>query len=321
MKNLLILICAVLIIATPGFASEYFVATSGHDSCNGLGSSTGTVNPCAWGTLTKVNNSSFTTGDIINLRRGDTFTDNFINKAVTGITFQAYTDLLSPSTVPPVIDFAGMYAVLAKDGQKFNGLWFKKGQFYSWNSGTSTVMVNNCIFSDSNVNSHGVVDWEAGDLYIYNSLFIDMKLPAVFTSRNVYLYNSMLLGAGLTYSLQVVGQGNITYSHNLIWGHDWNMGVRSADCVGNCTDDGTNSNSWVDSFGISTTSLDPKFVSYAYPKPKMAWGHDDSGNIQHLFDVLDANPGLTKATFNMYVNKQHNDRLVIHWRYRKYLAG
>src|SRR2546428_37558 len=96
---MLVLVLAISLIgvSSRAYATTYYIAASGNDSNNGLT----TVSP--WRTLAKVKSYHFLAGDVILLKRGDTWGETLTvsSSGVSGlpITFNAYG-----TGNPPVID-------------------------------------------------------------------------------------------------------------------------------------------------------------------------------------------------------------------------
>src|SRR3989339_90090 len=75
-------------------AATYYVATAGNDNCTGTAQTIGISGNCAWKTLAKVNGRTFSPGDSILFKRGDTWNERLLipSSGTTGnpITFGAY---------------------------------------------------------------------------------------------------------------------------------------------------------------------------------------------------------------------------------------
>ena len=86
MKKILTIL--LLAVSLHGWATNYYVKTGGNDGLSG------TSDANAWATITKVNSSSFSAGDTIFFRRGDTFRGQLIipssGSAGNHIVFDAY---------------------------------------------------------------------------------------------------------------------------------------------------------------------------------------------------------------------------------------
>ncbi len=98
MKNVLGILFLVISLPTYGWSITYYVSTSGADSNAGTSAST------PWKSISKVNNTqSFSPGDSILFKRGDTFTEKLIirssGNAENNIVFGAYG-----KGVKPIID-------------------------------------------------------------------------------------------------------------------------------------------------------------------------------------------------------------------------
>lgn len=85
LKKLIIIFC--LLFALDANAAIYYVKNGGNDSLDG------TSAELAWATITKINTVAFSSGDVINLRAGDTWADARltlagVNSAASGIIVQ-----------------------------------------------------------------------------------------------------------------------------------------------------------------------------------------------------------------------------------------
>jgi len=92
-KNLslyVVFICTIsMLLITPVFSATYYIKNGGDNGKNGLSDGN------AWATIGKVNSTSFSNTDIIQLKRGSTFTDATLtldstSRGVSGITIQDY---------------------------------------------------------------------------------------------------------------------------------------------------------------------------------------------------------------------------------------
>jgi hypothetical protein len=100
---------AALISLGSAEAATYYV-----DNTSGSDSNSGTSSGSPWKTLTKVNNTAFSAGDVINFKRGSTWTGttlviDSIGNASTPVTYQAYgtgaAPIIQRSSTPPTSGF------------------------------------------------------------------------------------------------------------------------------------------------------------------------------------------------------------------------
>jgi len=110
------------LLAGQASAATYYVSATG----DGNDANSGTSPSTPWATLTKVNNTAFSPGDIINFKRGSTWTGRLVvdSNGVPGhpVTYQAYgtgaAPIIQRSATPPTsgythaIDITGDYNVV-----------------------------------------------------------------------------------------------------------------------------------------------------------------------------------------------------------------
>ena len=68
-----ILILALLTLSAPAWATAYYVANAGNDSCNGTSSTIGSSGACAWKTISKVSGTTLAAGSSVLFNCGDTW--------------------------------------------------------------------------------------------------------------------------------------------------------------------------------------------------------------------------------------------------------
>jgi hypothetical protein len=102
---------AVLVISTSARATQYFVKTGGNDSLDGLSD----VN--AWASIAKVNGRTFAPGDVIQFRRGSTWTGTTlvvntlpITSEAQRVTYGAYGEAADPR---PILSVPGLTCLQA----------------------------------------------------------------------------------------------------------------------------------------------------------------------------------------------------------------
>ncbi len=133
-------------------AATYYVnATGGSDTSNG------TTEALAWRTLAKVNNTTFSPGDRILLKRGETWTGTLephsSGSAGRYITFGAYG-----SGNRPIVDGTTSSTSLAL-----------------WNGTYHHLRFQNIDFNGSNYINYGAVSAQSHDLYFYDCIFRNGK--------------------------------------------------------------------------------------------------------------------------------------------------
>lgn len=147
MKRFILLLYLVLLPATAWSATYYVNQTGGDDAKNGRSTDN------AWKTIAKVNGSSFSAGDHVLFKKGETWSGDFVVSSSGGIgnpiTFGTYG-----SGNPPIINAGGSghYAALVYNVANItlDGLRFRNGTAGAVASIVDNITIQNCI-ADNNI--------------------------------------------------------------------------------------------------------------------------------------------------------------------------
>ncbi len=202
-KNLLVLFAVVVTIAAgtlPALAATYYVKNSGSDSANGLTDAT------AWKTIGKVNSQTFSPGDTICFKAGDTWRipqDAMLQpdsgSAAGGyITYTSYGD--------------GPMPLLLGSVEKNNTSdWTNTGvNIWATANGSFTLDVGNLIFD--NEADTGDKKWSSSDLTAQGDYYYDATLDRVllYSAGNPATYYSDIECAVKKYIIEVANKSYIT---------------------------------------------------------------------------------------------------------------
>jgi hypothetical protein len=287
MKRSLLYIILFLFLLLPvsGWTANYYVRSDGHDGATGL-NDTADETTGAFQTLAHLNDVwQIASGDVINLRKGDTWTNEMLYVGVAGITIQSYLSSSQPLGAHAIVD-AGTAANVLRPaaGQTIRGIWFKgKPVLETWNITNLTIAYN--IFTDI-VGTMAFYDsGDAASIRIVNNIFdhsSQYTLALNGATSTITLANNIITGTNFQ-SIQVMGGINATVTTNLFFGSQgpW-AGYYPDLCMpygagGTCTYSGN-------------LQVDPLFTSYRYPRPvKVAWINSNNENLHAFIEIMAAN--------------------------------
>ena len=299
-------------ITLPGGANCVNNKTGGTCGATGNGTVTVSTIDCAKQTLAGINANSYSAADVVNIRNGETFTGPIKSTPVSiGVTYQGYNDPSAPSTAMPIIAGGSdggrtISAYVRAKYQTFKGLRFTSP--IRADGGFDFTAIYNWFDSPVITGSNGIIDIGGGTAGIYNNDFTDIQGTVIFITGAAAvgnIKNNIFYGAsGTPITPYLSGTANV--SNNIFYGtQGYNQGQYPSHCVAT----GTGVCNEMDNI----YNYNPKFITAKYPQTiKVAWGHDDSGNLPHFFNTLEAYPQLTKASFNYYVSfniAQDTDKL------------
>jgi len=166
-------------------AATYYVANTGNDNCSGTAQTLGSSGTCAWKTLAKVNGRTFSPGDSILFKRGDTWNERLIipssGTAGNPITFGAYG-----TGNKPVFDGTGVVI------PHWRGLIF--GDTKNYITVTDIRVQNSGIGIGSTVENYGIGFYGGTGITVQNCEVYNVDSYGIFanTSSNVrYLNNDV----------------------------------------------------------------------------------------------------------------------------------
>lgn len=158
-----------------GLLPTYYVdATGGSDSANGRTAST------AWKTIAKVNAATLRSGDVVALKRGETYTGTRLVIAVDGVTVGAYG-----SGAKPIIDggtvfspfAAGVDCILLSGARRnitIRDLHLKNGNDYGISmDGCNTIRIIDVDVTD--IGNDGVLATNSVSVHVYGGTFQGAK--------------------------------------------------------------------------------------------------------------------------------------------------
>lgn len=213
MKRIAWLICLIiLVLNAPTWATTYYVANAGNNSCNGTAPVIGSSGACAWKTIAKVNASTFSAGDSILFNRGDTWREQLTvsssGSSGSPITFGAYG-----SGALPIISGANVITgwIIYPEAQN---------TYYTALATQPTVVSYNGTVLTKN--SGGYRNLSSGQWYYSNgSLYINLggnpssgpveasqRTSSInFNSNSYIILNGLSLTGASTYSAQISTSG------------------------------------------------------------------------------------------------------------------
>lgn len=223
-------IIILLFITAPLYGTDYYVKTGGNNSADGLSDAN------AWATIAKVNGSSFSAGDRIFFRRGDTFSDATLTPPSSGtagslITFGAYG-----TGADPIITCRGELPLWSSTGswtQSGDSWYMSYGgnyRFRIWLNGIEARRAH--YVGDLNAGFRYYYSRNSGDatplyqLYIYSATnpataFTSIEISGVRSSalyvntKNYLLFQDLDFqggGGGGYYTVNMTSSNNITFN-------------------------------------------------------------------------------------------------------------
>ena len=137
--------------------------TLGHiyyvDAVNGNDNNSGLTQSSAWKTINKVNNNSFSSGDIISFKRGETFTGYTLTPPISNLTFNTYG-----TGAKPIIDGQNSLTTCFvgdnKNNLTVNSIIFYNGTQNCFNAVNSNYLtIDSCEFDGNNhVNQSALIN-------------------------------------------------------------------------------------------------------------------------------------------------------------------
>ncbi len=219
-QNLLLLVLTFLLFSVfpgNGWATTYYVKNGGNDGADGLSDAN------AWATISKVNGSSFSPGDSILFKRGNTWAGTALLPPSSGssgnpITFGAYG-----SGARPIIATRGSLS-----GWNTSGNWTNLGGNV-WQMSTGDpkrLWINGAEGTRHNSTPNATQNWYAGGgvLQVYSpggnpaSAFSSMQRNNVeytvyLSNKNYITFNELNLQGGYTYLASLEGANYITFEY------------------------------------------------------------------------------------------------------------
>ncbi len=218
-QNLLLLVLTFLLFSVfpgNGWATTYYVKNGGNDGADGLSDAN------AWATISKVNGSSFSPGDSILFKRGNTWAGTALLPPSSGssgnpITFGAYG-----SGSRPIITTLGSLS-----GWNNAGNWSNVGGNV-WRMTTADprrLWINGSEGTRHNSTPNATQNWYAtgGYLYVYSAggnpatAFSSMERNnveyTVYINKNYITLNNLDLRGGYTYTIYLENNIGTTFEY------------------------------------------------------------------------------------------------------------
>ena len=283
MKRALVLI--VLLLSSPAWSATYYV-----DQTGGLDANTGLATDNAWKTIAKVNGETFSAGDSILFKKGETWREQLTvpssGSAGNPITFSSYgmgatpkitgADLVTPGTSWGV--FVGEFGWTTVGGLTSD---FGAAQFSCSGKGTPAVSGTVTAISIDSSNADSTADIKVG-MYLDNGTAPGTKHGTEQEVQNNATYSREW--HDFPYSASVTA-GTYYYScFALSAAGDWLLGYTTSGGTNKFTDTWTYGDVWESPFVVDTSSSSNIAIKAKYTAPNI-WQTSIAANpIFVLFD-------------------------------------